>query len=299
MQLSWLEYFVDLSETYSITNTARRFFISQQAVSNSIRSLEIELGVVLLTRSKKGVSFTSEGKEMLPYAKEIIRNYELMRSCAIVPSVEEAVYRNVIIYCSSVMGYIINPLLISIVEKNFSNVAIRGFFNENNSYNIIKMFLKEKCDICIITLNVLAYEEYKSSFEAEGISSSVLKEDSIVWCCNSSFRNQVDGTHLSEYSNICLLHLTELQSMSNYFLEQPAKSLVRTDDILSVQDMLRTVGTVAYMPRTTFEHFFSNSKFTAYCIPDVTLVHAVIFRKNADPIIHEIVRLIKGEAALL
>ena len=118
------------------------------------------------------------------------------------------------------------------------------------------MFLKEKCDICIITLNVLAYEEYKSSFEAEGISSSVLKEDSIVWCCNSSFRNQVDGTHLSEYSNICLLHLTELQSMSNYFLEQPAKSLVRTDDILSVQDMLRTVGTVAYMPRTTFEHFF-------------------------------------------
>lgn len=75
MQINQLEYLVDLSKTYSITNTAKRFYITQQAVSNSIKSLELELGVQLLNRSKKGVTFTPEGNLVLKYAKK--NAYEL------------------------------------------------------------------------------------------------------------------------------------------------------------------------------------------------------------------------------
>lgn len=300
MQITQLEYLVDLSETYSITNTAKRFYITQQAVSNSIKSLELELGVQLLNRSKKGVTFTPEGNLVLKYARKMLMNLDDMKQNIIGEFLtEETDYRKIFIYSSSVIGYLLNAMLISIAEKTFKNISIRCFYNENNSYNLISNLSNEKCDICLITLNEEAFEVHKNALEEKNLSYTILKKDAIVACCNSLFKDDLNGNIITENSNICLLHLTELKSMSNFFWEHAAKSIVRTDDILSAQDMLRTVGTIAYMPRTTFENFFGSTKYTAYCIPNITLVHVAIYHNNTDPIIQEIVRLIEKEVARL
>lgn len=72
MNIDQLKYFADLAKTNSITTTAKRMFISQQALSESIKRLENEVGCTLVTRSKTGVSFTEDGKLILDYAKKIL-----------------------------------------------------------------------------------------------------------------------------------------------------------------------------------------------------------------------------------
>ena len=63
MKTEQLRYLIDLEETKSITKTAERFFMSQQAISEAIRKLEAEFNTTLLVRKKYGVDFTEAGKE--------------------------------------------------------------------------------------------------------------------------------------------------------------------------------------------------------------------------------------------
>lgn len=50
MRLDQLRYLSDLQYSHSISKTAKRYFISQQSLSNNIQQLEKELDVILLER---------------------------------------------------------------------------------------------------------------------------------------------------------------------------------------------------------------------------------------------------------
>lgn len=59
MDLNLLKYFQKVHQTGSITAAAEALNLSQPAVSSAIRRLENELGYALITRSGRGISFTS------------------------------------------------------------------------------------------------------------------------------------------------------------------------------------------------------------------------------------------------
>jgi DNA-binding transcriptional LysR family regulator len=71
MELVQLEIFSSIARTMNFTRTAEQFYITQPAVSHHIKMLENSLGVKLITRSKHGVTLTEEGKEFLPYVKQM------------------------------------------------------------------------------------------------------------------------------------------------------------------------------------------------------------------------------------
>ena len=74
-----LEYFVRVVEEKSFTRAAEKLFISQPALSKSIRSLEKELDVTLFKRDPRELSLTSEGEWVYHYAVDIL-NYWQMRT---------------------------------------------------------------------------------------------------------------------------------------------------------------------------------------------------------------------------
>ena len=76
MQLQTLRYFLDIAQTHSINQSAKKFFVSQQVMSKSIKNLEIELAVKLLNRTKTGVTLTLAGEVLLNRAQEIIAAYD-------------------------------------------------------------------------------------------------------------------------------------------------------------------------------------------------------------------------------
>ena len=78
MRMEQLRCIVDIAKTGSLTSTAKRLFVSQQAVSKSISQLEEELGVNILIRSKTGVNFTEEGLSVLDFAKKVLAEQDTL-----------------------------------------------------------------------------------------------------------------------------------------------------------------------------------------------------------------------------
>ena len=65
MQIKQLEYAREISLCGSITEVAEKMYISRQALSESIKLLEKELGFIIFQRSNKGVVPTEEGQAFL------------------------------------------------------------------------------------------------------------------------------------------------------------------------------------------------------------------------------------------
>ena len=71
--------FVKTVEYSSFTRAAEILHYSQSGVSRMIGDLEKDWNMVLLERGKGGVRLTSNGLHMLPYAKELVADYEKMQ----------------------------------------------------------------------------------------------------------------------------------------------------------------------------------------------------------------------------
>lgn len=80
MNIMQIQYLLNAVENHSIHKTAEKYNISPQGASKAIKMLEQELGVILIERSTKGVFLTKTGDTVLPYLKEILDNYEKLKS---------------------------------------------------------------------------------------------------------------------------------------------------------------------------------------------------------------------------
>lgn len=81
-------------ESNSFSLAARSLGYTQSAVSQMIKSLEAELGVTLLVRSRTGVSLTREGEAMLPYIRDVARAHQaLSDQAAALRGLEQGVVR--------------------------------------------------------------------------------------------------------------------------------------------------------------------------------------------------------------
>lgn len=70
--LQQLRYADAVASCGSISEAARRCFVTQPTLTEAVRLLEEELRIALFTRSAKGVSMTREGEEFLASARQIL-----------------------------------------------------------------------------------------------------------------------------------------------------------------------------------------------------------------------------------
>jgi DNA-binding transcriptional LysR family regulator len=71
-----LRYFVAVVEGGSVSRAALDLHLSQSALSEALRRLEVELGVELLERSSRGVAPTPAGQALLVEAREAIARFD-------------------------------------------------------------------------------------------------------------------------------------------------------------------------------------------------------------------------------
>jgi len=82
VELRYLLYFVTVAEQQSFTRAAEKLRIAQPAISQQIRTLEEELEVKLLLRTKRSVRLTAAGQIFLREAKDILNRVEQSRTHA-------------------------------------------------------------------------------------------------------------------------------------------------------------------------------------------------------------------------
>lgn len=78
MNINQLKYVLEVSGASSMREAATRLFISQPALSLSIRELEEELGILIFDRTNKGITLTDEGREFVTYARKAVAQYGIL-----------------------------------------------------------------------------------------------------------------------------------------------------------------------------------------------------------------------------
>lgn len=67
----------------NFTKASRELHISQPAISESVASLEKELGFIIMLRTPQKVVFTPEGEEFIGYVKRVIEDYTRTQEAAL------------------------------------------------------------------------------------------------------------------------------------------------------------------------------------------------------------------------
>lgn len=78
MNIMQIKYVIEVARSSSMREASTRLYVSQPALSSSIRDLEDELGVLLFERTNKGITLTDEGREFITYAKKVIGHYDIL-----------------------------------------------------------------------------------------------------------------------------------------------------------------------------------------------------------------------------
>ncbi len=72
MKLEQLEQLIEIEKQQSISKAAKALYMGQPALSGSLNGLEEEIGVRLFERNSNGVVPTTEGKEILQLARQML-----------------------------------------------------------------------------------------------------------------------------------------------------------------------------------------------------------------------------------
>jgi LysR family hydrogen peroxide-inducible transcriptional activator len=72
VELHRLRYFLAAAEAGSVSRAAERCHVAQPSLSQQIRKLEEDLGVVLFDRLGRGIALTDAGRALLPRARQIL-----------------------------------------------------------------------------------------------------------------------------------------------------------------------------------------------------------------------------------
>ena len=73
MDLRQLNAFLTISKLQNFTAAANELGYAQSTVTTQIKLLEEELGVRLFERMGKSISLTYEGTKLIPYAKQMLK----------------------------------------------------------------------------------------------------------------------------------------------------------------------------------------------------------------------------------
>lgn len=79
LNLYMLEYAVEVAKCGSISKAAQNLLLSQPHLSNTIKSVEQELGVLLFRRTKKGMTLTEEGMAFIKEAQVILEKMQQLQ----------------------------------------------------------------------------------------------------------------------------------------------------------------------------------------------------------------------------
>lgn len=78
MNITQLKYVLEAAASNSMREASTKLYVTQPALSASIRELEDELGILIFERTNKGISLTDEGREFLAYAKKAVGQYVIL-----------------------------------------------------------------------------------------------------------------------------------------------------------------------------------------------------------------------------
>lgn len=186
MRTEWVVYLDDISKTHSITQTAQRFFLSQQALSFALKKMEEEFNTIFLIRTNHGVTLTAEGDVFLKKARSIIDIYYDIK--------DELEFSNLQLTEDNIIPSgkikllthtrLLEPLLLDVIEKYSRRYPdIQLILQEQENLDILQSIEKEEADLGLIFVPEPFFKEMLETYSKQLKMQQLFSDDFIV-CCN-------------------------------------------------------------------------------------------------------------------
>jgi LysR family transcriptional regulator, transcription activator of glutamate synthase operon len=143
-----LKYVIEISKVGTISAASQNLHVSQSAISQSITTLESELGIKIFERSRLGALPTGRGKEFIVIANNLLQQFENLKT--------EFQTKNALpplkIKISSPSTLLKTIILKSlpIIKNEYPQIDIE--ITEKNSFDIIEDVRQQKIDIGLVYL---------------------------------------------------------------------------------------------------------------------------------------------------
>lgn len=143
MELKQMQYLLAVYDAQSITIAAKRSFISPQALSKSIKTLESEYRTPILIHDGKKIAFTEFGLALVNESRKIIHASEQMQNNLI--TFQKASKNTLKIAAASAVTHVLGYTLFEQFQKMFPDVQLE--IMEYADIYIEPMVLNEQCDL--------------------------------------------------------------------------------------------------------------------------------------------------------
>ncbi len=128
MKIEYCLYVLDVVETGSIRKAAEKRFITQQGLSQAIKSVERELGVEIFNRSGNRIAVTASGQVVVDHLKRIAEDYQdLLVDVSQQDGNIEMDNSTVTIYYTSTIGAMYAPPIVNRLTKRYPRLHIQMF----------------------------------------------------------------------------------------------------------------------------------------------------------------------------
>lgn len=296
MRFEQLHCLVEIAETGSITAAAQKLFISQQAVSTSVKQLEQELGQTLLIRNKSGISFTAKGEETVTFARKILADRdEFVNRMCLKKEVETIEMK--VCSTSSVTNIVLPDILEKLDAKQIP-VSLRISMKDDIT-EVFESLRTEDANLGLLTFNA-EYLPQKFAAYQEELQMEILARDELVAVANKRFCKdataEIPRMELMDY-RYSIYNMIPIDSM----LESAEKSsVVWSNDADFHRRMLEQNRTLVLMPSLAYQYFFSGKKYVALPLEknSTPLLHAAVFRKDASRAVREFASMVHLELCI-
>lgn len=290
MRTEQLQYLVDILKTGSINKTAQHFFISQQAVSNSLKQLENELDCKLLNRTATGVSLTNRGLLTVEFAHIVMENYALLlEQLSQVDLINETKDESPVDIQSA---SIILTMNLPDILNDFSHVCPQNYIRikENTPENIFTAVAQKQCDLALVTIRQDRFETFLAHYPELRLSYLPIFEDTLIICVSSrspySEKTCIDANLFSKSART-LFGFTPTSEYATHTIAPYENSVIVSNDIDFHKKMLLYDNRMmTLMPYTAFHLFFNSRRFISLPLSEsIHFIHAILIAPEPRPIV--------------
>lgn len=189
MNITQLQYLVDVGELGSFTNAAKKNDVTIPAISISINKLEKIFGAPLFTRSKKGVVPTTEGKVCIQHAITILKTAKKMKKDVSIS--KNKVGGNIVVATHpGVISHVFKATLD--LRREFPNVKVN--LVEGDTIFVINHVKNGHAD--------MGFVSYGTNFHDESLSWEPIVRDEVVLVVSKRsslrFNNNIKGEEIQD-----------------------------------------------------------------------------------------------------
>ncbi|MGQ8875407.1 LysR family transcriptional regulator [Paenibacillus sp. TSA_86.1] len=190
MNLEQLEYVVEIAKTQSFSAASEHLHVTQSAISQSVQRLEKELGLVLFERSRQGTHPTTEGKQFIAKALDILQRIDELKSLNAATSTLTGDLH--VATFPSVMPYLVQ----SAADMKREHPQLRLSIEEKGSMEIIEDIRMNKTHLGFIAIYA------KQLRELDGLHFTPMYSSKLVVCTHQH-------SELAKYTRIAPEQLKE------------------------------------------------------------------------------------------